>query len=106
MVVNAKLRDDLDMPKILVVYSNLQTWMQDGNNHGRAVAAFELFEAFQIIEEKQVASREEVNKQRVIPGHKKKIQMTTRKRLIQGPQQPIGRLKYSVAVHRRNGFTE
>ena len=37
----------------LPIYRCLQTWMQDGNNHGRAVAAFELFEAFQIIEEKQ-----------------------------------------------------
>ena len=37
----------------LPIYRCLQTWMQDENNHGRAVAAFELFEAFQIIEEKQ-----------------------------------------------------
>ena len=27
--------------------------MQDGNNHGRAVAAFELFDAFKVIEERK-----------------------------------------------------
>ena len=37
----------------LPIYHCLQTWMQDGNNHGRAVAAFELFDAFKVIEERK-----------------------------------------------------
>ena len=35
------------------IYRCLTIWMQDENNHGRAVAAFELFEAFKVIEEKK-----------------------------------------------------
>ena len=37
----------------LPIYRCLKIWMQDENNHGRAVAAFELFGAFKIIEEKK-----------------------------------------------------
>ena len=37
----------------LPIYHCLQAWMQDGNNHGRAVAAFELFDAFKAIEERK-----------------------------------------------------